>query len=75
MAFESIKARIGMLMDQARDRPEDQHELHQQVMQQIGELRGFGLPVPDDLLQLEQTLEASFAADMGQRGPPREDGF
>jgi hypothetical protein len=33
-------------------------------MEKIGQLKAYGMPIPDDLLQLEHALEAEFASDM-----------
>lgn len=57
MAFEGIRAQIALLLGETTDNPEDWHELSQQVHQQLDELRGFGMPLPDDLVELEQALE------------------
>jgi hypothetical protein len=34
------------------------------VRQKLGELKVFGMPLPADLVQLEQRLEAEFAEDL-----------
>ncbi len=60
MAFEDIKARIYLLLDQMIEQPEDEHELARNVHEQIAELRATGMPVPDDLTELEQRLEKRF---------------
>ncbi len=57
MAFEELKAGIAMLMDEIAKRPEDAHVLQEQLREKIAELRGLGLPVPKDILALEQALE------------------
>ena len=63
MAFENLKIQIAMLLEGSHDRPEDMHEAYQKVMQEIGEMRSFGLPIPADLLELERSLEEKFAED------------
>lgn len=60
MAFEDVQAEIGSLVDQMQNKPEDAHELYQQLTEKLNELRAFGMPIPDDLLRLEQALEAEF---------------
>jgi hypothetical protein len=70
MAFETIKARIALLLNDVQNRPQDAHELHQQLLGQIGELRGTGMPVPDDLAELERRLEAAFAEELRPGAPP-----
>lgn len=63
MAFEAVKAEIGLLLTRMQNEPEDRHELYLQLMEKLSELKAFGLPVPDDLAKLEAALEAEFAED------------
>jgi hypothetical protein len=63
MAFEDVEAEIGLLVTQMQNQPADPHELYLQIRQKLNELRAFGMPVPEDLIQLERRLEAEFAAD------------
>lgn len=63
MAFETIKAEIGLLLTRMQNEPEDRHELYLQLVERLGELKAYGLPVPDDLVRLEAALESEFAAD------------
>ena len=57
MPFESIKARISLLLEQMVHQPEDMHELQETLREELSELRASGLPVPIDLVELEQSLE------------------
>jgi hypothetical protein len=63
MAFEAVKAEIGILLTKMQNEPEDRHELYLQLMEKLNELKAYGMPVPEDLLQLEAALEAEFAED------------
>ena len=63
MAFEDIEAEIGLLLTRMQNQPADLHELHSQIMQKLNELKAFGMPLPDDLVELERQLEAKFVAD------------
>jgi uncharacterized protein (DUF2249 family) len=60
MAFDAIKAEIALLLNQMENQPEDRHELHLVLIERLNEMRAFGLPVPHDLLKLEQELESEF---------------
>ena len=60
MAFEAIKAEIALLLNQMENQPEDRHELHLMLLEKLNEMRAFGLPVPADLLKLEEELESEF---------------
>lgn len=62
MAFEYLKAELALLINQMENQPEDRHELYQQVREKLNEMRAFGMPLPDDLVRLEEELEAEFAA-------------
>jgi hypothetical protein len=37
-------------------------------MEKINELKAYGMPIPDDLKQLETALEAEFSADVRDAG-------
>jgi hypothetical protein len=58
MAFEAIKAEIRALLEQSIDEPEDAHELHLQLLEKLNELKATGMPLPDDLVELERQLAA-----------------
>ena len=64
MAFEQLRAEIGLLLAQTGDVPEDRHVLYQRIRQKFGEMRAVGMPVPQDLVDLETELEAEFEAEM-----------
>jgi len=68
MAFEDVQAELGLLLTQLENerRPEDRHEIYLVVMRKLNELRAYGMPLPKDLVELEQHLEREFEAD--QRG-------
>ncbi len=56
MAFESLKAGIYLLLDEIENRPGDRLELEEELREQLAELEGFGLPLPEDLVQLRERL-------------------
>jgi hypothetical protein len=64
MAFEEVKAELGLLLTQMQNQPEDRHELYLQVMAKLSELKAFGMPLPQDLVELERALESEFEADL-----------
>ncbi|MCL4766722.1 MAG: hypothetical protein KJZ80_10850 [Hyphomicrobiaceae bacterium] len=68
MAFEDVQAELGLLLTQMENerRPEDRHEIYLVVMRKLNELRAYGMPLPQDLVELEQNLEKEFEAE--QRG-------
>ena len=62
MAFEAIKAEIRALLEDSIEEPEDMHELHMQLLEKLSELKASGMPLPQDLVDLEKQLTASFDA-------------
>ena len=61
MAFEKLMAQISLLVTQMENQPEDKHELYMQLRERLNEIRTTGMPLPDDLVRLEEELEAEFA--------------
>jgi len=68
MAFEDLKAELALLINQMENQPEDRHELYLQVREKLNEMRAFGMPLPEDLVRLEEELEAEFAAAKSSKG-------
>lgn len=60
MALEEIQARISLLLQEMVNQPEDEHEVQEQLREKLSELRALGLPLPDDLVELEKQLDAGF---------------
>jgi hypothetical protein len=44
------------------EQPEDVHELHERIREELNELRAMGMPLPDDLVALEKRLDDGFYA-------------
>lgn len=68
MAFEQLKAQIGLLLGEVNDQPEDLHELYNQIHQELNQMRATGMALPADLVALEQRLLAEFP-----EAPPRKE--
>ena len=60
MAFEELKAQIGLLLGDMNEQPEDLHELYLQIHQELNQLRATGMALPQDLVDLERRLLAEF---------------
>jgi len=60
MAFDDIRAQIIDLLEKMTNQPHDLHELEEMVRERLNELRAEGLPLPDDLVELEERLDAEF---------------
>ena len=57
MALESFKAQIGLLLEEMVNQPEDEHEIQEQLREKLRAMRAMGLPLPDDLVELEKRLD------------------
>ena len=44
-----------------------QHELYELVRQKLNEMKAYGMPLPEDLVQFERDLEAEFLAESEDR--------
>lgn len=60
MAFENLQIQITMLLDEMVNKPEDKHQLAEQIHEILGELKATGMPLPQDLVEIEAKLEAEF---------------
>lgn len=58
MAFDELQAQIGYLLTSIEDNPEDAHELHAMIRQKLAQIKALGMPLPADLVELDQRLQA-----------------
>lgn len=65
MAFEQFRAGIALLLDEIAANPANAHELQEALREKLAEMQGLGLPLPEDLVGLEQYLEE----DLDEGGP------
>ncbi len=63
MALEAIKAQIDLLLQEMINQPGDEHEIQEQLREKLRELRAMGLPLPDDLVELEKRLDDDLDAE------------
>jgi hypothetical protein len=71
MALEALKAEIGMMLEMLGDQPKDRRELIMELKEKFNEYRAFGMPLPDDLVQLEAELERELMPAKGTAPKPR----
>lgn len=62
MRIDEITAEIGLLLTRMQNEPEDRHEIYLTLKERLNEMRAYGMPLPDDLVELEKNLEAEFSA-------------
>lgn len=60
MALEDIRTEIISLFDRMTNRSEDAHELAERIREMLNGMKATGMPLPDDLAELEAKLEADF---------------
>lgn len=63
MTFDEFTAEIGLLLTRMQNEPQDRHEIYLVLKERLNEMRAYGMPLPQDLLDMERSLEADFAAD------------
>lgn len=61
MAFEDIQAEIASLLIRMNEQPEDLHEMEILLREKLNEYRALGLPLPQDLADLETMLDERLA--------------
>ncbi len=67
MAFEDFKLQIAMLMDEIAANPADAHSLQESLREKLAEMQAMGLPLPEDLVGLEEYLEEDLEATARRR--------
>lgn len=70
MTFDEFTAEIGLLLTRMQNEPEDRHEIAAVLRERLNEMRAYGMPLPQDLLDLEEALEAEAAGDLDETPPP-----
>ena len=69
MAFEDFRMGVAMLLDEIAENPHDVHELQESLREKLAEMQALGLPLPDDLVGLEEYLEEDLEATARRRRP------
>jgi hypothetical protein len=62
MSFEDKEAELGLLLTSMQNEAQDWHELYEQIRQKLNELRAYGMPLPQDLVEFERDLAAEMIA-------------
>lgn len=74
MAFEIIKSEINFLLSKLGEAAApDRQELEFRLREKLNELRAFGMPLPDDLVALEQALDQQMEEDAARSGKETPD--
>jgi len=70
MAFEELRLKLAMLLDEIARNPSDAHELQEGLREKLAEMQALGLPLPDDLVGLEEYLEEDLKRPRPRRSDP-----
>jgi len=65
MDKQDLVALATEAMQQLESGDLERHEVHQRLRQTLDQMRAFGMPLPDDLVALEQQLASMFEKDGG----------
>ena len=63
MSFEDKEAEQGVLFARMQNEPEDWGEVYELIRQKLNEMKAYGMPLPQDLVDFERDLEAEFLAE------------
>jgi hypothetical protein len=67
MAFENTKAEIDSLLRAVQEAPHDRYELYLTILQKLNELKAYGMPLPADLVELENRLDRELSAGRAEQ--------
>lgn len=75
MAFEELKAELGSLLTRMNAQPHDAAELDLLIREKLNQFRALGMPLPQDLVDLEAALDQGLASEAvalarGEKKPP-----
>ena len=65
MSDRELEAAVSLLIDEMEGDLGDRHEIWLRLLAILQQIRATGMPVPDDLVRMEQELEAEFGAETG----------
>ena len=63
MDRNEIEAAVSLLLDDMEGEWGDRHEIFLRVQQLLEQMRAMGMPLPQDLVRMEEELSAEFLAD------------
>lgn len=63
MDRDEIEAAVSLLLDDMEGEWGDRHEIFLRIQQTLEQMRAMGMPLPEDLVRMEEELAAEFVAD------------
>jgi hypothetical protein len=73
MAFENFRVKLAMILDEIAANPDNAHELQESLREKLAEMQALGLPLPEDLVGLEEYLEQDLERPLARRRPAEEE--
>lgn len=64
MDREEIEATVSLLLNEMEGEWGDRHEVFLRIAQTLEQMRAMGMPLPQDLVRMEEELAAEFRADV-----------
>ena len=68
MAFEALMTEINILLSRIAEQPGDKEQLEVVIREKLNEMRAFGMPLPQDLVDLEAALDQQSTEEEIERG-------
>ena len=63
MDRDEIRAALSVLLDEMEGEIEDSHEVYLRLTMLLNQMRALGMPVPEDLAEMEADMSKEFAAE------------
>lgn len=63
MDIQELENAVALLIEEMEGDFGDSHEIYLRIQQTLASMRAMGMPLPDDLVQMEQKLAAEFQED------------
>ena len=63
MDARELETGLALLLEEMEGDLGDRHEIYLRLRQILDGMRAYGMPLPNDLVEMERELEAEFAAD------------
>lgn len=64
MDRQEIEATVSLLLNEMEGDWGDRHEVFLRIAQTLDQMRAMGMPLPEDLVRLEEELAAEFVVDV-----------
>ena len=63
MDIQELENAVALLIEDMEGDLGDSHEIYLRLQQSLAGMRAMGMPLPDDLVQMERKLGEEFRAD------------